>query len=566
MRPYADAFVGVTRRQSIANGVTRDWKIMLALAVAVGLVYFLSAQLSLKLLLQPDGVAVFWPAAGISSGVLIALGGRARLPVVAGVMVATVAANLMGDRDVAAAIAFAACNAVEALIVAGLIQHYFQAAFNLDRLRQVIYLLGAAVIGTAVSGIGGAISYKLFHSPTVPMLITWRHWFASDAVGIVAVAPLVIGLGAAMHKFPPRSEIFEGAAALMLLAVMTGIIISLPDQPWETVVPAALLFPVLLWLAARCRPVFSAAGAFMISLTIVWTAIFGIGHFGDTSLPIDDRLMQAQAIILIATVGAFVLAALFAERRDYEADLAHSNLLLERERDNKLMNLQAVGASIAHELKQPLTAIAANAAAALAFLRKAPPDLSELEAALADIVGDCHCASEALDGIRALFRTADPGRQRVDVNEIALEVLHSLRNQLNLHNVTAIPELANQLPVVVANKSQLQQVILNLSLNALEAMNTTAERNRVLRVRTGSRDHNAIVVSVQDSGPGIAPQKIESIFDGFSTTKARGMGLGLAICRMIIERHGGQLSALSDGESGAQFQFTLPLEQTTEPT
>ncbi|MGB6757783.1 MAG: MASE1 domain-containing protein, partial [Xanthobacteraceae bacterium] len=156
-----------------------------ALATAVGVAYYLAAYLSLGLLMKPDGVAVFWPAAGISSGVLIALGPKARWPVAFGAIAATLVANLMGDRTVWAASAFAICNAAEALMTAGLIQRYGGSAFRLDRLRHVLLLFAAAVAGTVVSGIGGAISYKLFHSPDVPMFTTWWHWFGSDAVGIV---------------------------------------------------------------------------------------------------------------------------------------------------------------------------------------------------------------------------------------------------------------------------------------------------------------------------------------------------------------------------------------------
>jgi integral membrane sensor domain MASE1 len=407
----------------------------IGLAAAVASAYFLAAQLSLGLLLQPDGVAVFWPAAGISSGVLIALGPHARWPVAAGAIAATVAANLMGDRDIWAATAFALCNAAEALITAGLIQHYFGAVFSLDRLRQVLGLLAAAVVGTVISGIGGAVAYKLFHSPTVSMLTTWWHWFASDVVGIVAVAPLVIGLAAAVREPPRRSEFIQGTLALLALVAMTGIIVSLPQEPWKTVVPGALLFPMLLWLAARCRPVFAAAGAFAVSSTIVWTTIFGIGHFGDTGLPIDDRILQAQAIILVVTLGAFVLAALFSERRESEAHLARSNMLLERERDNKLLNAAAITTAIAHEVRQPLGAIALNGGAALEFLSKAPPDLEEIRAILNDMISAGLRVSEVLQGIRALFGRADQGREPINVNEIVLAVLHLLRGDPLSRNV-----------------------------------------------------------------------------------------------------------------------------------
>jgi signal transduction histidine kinase len=547
-------------RRSTADALSRRWVTGIGLAVAVGSAYFLAAQLSLGLLIEPDGVAVFWPAAGISSGVLIALGPQARWPVAAGAMAATVAANLMGDRDIWAATAFAMCNAAEALITAGLIQHYYGTGLRLDQLRQVLGLLAAAVVGTVISGIGGAVAYKLFHSPTAPMLSTWRHWFASDAVGIIAVAPLVIGLAAAVREPPRRSEFFEGAAALVVLAAMTGIIVSLPQEPWETVVPGALLFPMLLWLAARCRPVFAAAGAFMVSLTIVWTTIFGIGHFGDTGLPIEDRILQAQAVILVVTLGAFVLAALFSERRESEARLARSNVLLERERDNKLMNLEALTASIAHEVKQPLAAIMANGSAALRFLGNVPPAHDEIRVALNDIVSDSQRTSELFDGIRALFRKVDQGRQLIDVNEIMLGALQSLRGEFKDHEVVTRSDLASDLPLVDGNRNQLQQVIFNLLYNALEAMDTATDSSRVLRVRTELRGRDTIVVGVEDSGPGIDPKQLDGIFGAFFTTKAHGMGLGLAICRMIIERHGGQLTASSDGKRGALFQFVLPIQ------
>jgi integral membrane sensor domain MASE1 len=147
----------------------------------------------------------------------------------------------------------------------------------------VLGLLAAAVIATAVSGVGATVAYALFHSPLEPIWTTWLHWFTSGAIGIITVAPLVIGLVKALREPPPRNETVEGVVALVVLAAMTAAIVSLPPEPWEPVAPVALLFPILLWLAARCRPVFAAAAAFVVSLTIVWTTIFGIGHFGSPS-------------------------------------------------------------------------------------------------------------------------------------------------------------------------------------------------------------------------------------------------------------------------------------------
>jgi integral membrane sensor domain MASE1 len=200
-------------------------------------------------------------------------------------------------------------------------------------------MLAAAVIGTCVSGAGGVAASVLLRPPTVPILTIWQHWVASNTIGFIAVAPLLIGLTAGLRQRPQRSELVEGAAALTTLGVMTTIIISLSQERWETVVPVAWLSPMLLWLAARCRTVFAAAGAFIVSITIVCTTVFGIGHFGDHSLSIEDRILGAQASILVVALSAYVLAALFAERRVSEARLTSSNIMLERERSNKLMNL-----------------------------------------------------------------------------------------------------------------------------------------------------------------------------------------------------------------------------------
>jgi PAS domain S-box-containing protein len=295
------------------------WIGAIGLAIAVGITYFFAAQLSLALLAELDGVALFWPAAGVSSGVLIALGRDARLPVASGAMVATIIANLMGDRNVWSATIFAFCNAGEALLTAWLVERYFGSPFSVDRLRNVLGLLAAGVVATAASGVGGTVAYKLFHSPTAPIWITWWHWFASDAIGIITVAPLAIGLVKALREPPPRKETLEGVMALVVLAVMTVIIVSLPPEPWEPVAPVAVLFPILLWITSRCQPVFAAIAAFIVSLAIMWTTTFGIGHFGHPVLPISDRILRAQSAILSVALCAYVLAALFAERRRHEA-------------------------------------------------------------------------------------------------------------------------------------------------------------------------------------------------------------------------------------------------------
>src|SRR3984957_17687536 len=165
-------------------GSTRQWARSIGLAAAVGIVYFPAARLSLLLITKPDGVAVFWPASGVAAGILVALGPRAPWPVAAGAMVATIVANLMGDRTLLSAVVFALCNAGEALLTAWLIEHYFGLGFSLGKLGHVLGMLVCAIVATAVSGIGGTAGFLYFHSSNAPILTIWQHWFASDALGI----------------------------------------------------------------------------------------------------------------------------------------------------------------------------------------------------------------------------------------------------------------------------------------------------------------------------------------------------------------------------------------------
>jgi PAS domain S-box-containing protein len=282
--------------------------------------------------------------------------------------------------------------------------------------------------------------------------------------------------------------------------------------------------------------------------------------------PRGERLVLSKKVPLTSSNGEVEgicgISADITDLRRTELALREAVAKLERERDNKLTNVEAIMAAIAHEVRQPLMAIVINGSAARRFLARAPADIDEATANLNRIINDCRRASEVFDSILTLFRREDQERQAIDVNEIALEVLQSSRGELAEHRVTTRAELASELPLISGHKRQLQQVISNLVQNAIEAMDNTTDRDRLLRVRTGLHNRDAIIVAVEDSGPGVDPKQLGSIFDAFFTTKSHGIGLGLAICRMIVERHGGQLTAASDGNNGARFQFVLPTDFT----
>ena len=536
------------------------WVGPVVLVIAVATAYFLAALLSFFLRTKPDDIAAFWPAAGVATGILVGLGPRARLPVAVGTVVASVLANLSGNWSLSTSLIFALCNASQVLLIAGLIQRYFGSAFSLDSLRRVLGLVAAAIVGTSVAAIGGTIGVVFVEGSAAPALTIWSHWLTSNVPGIVAVAPLLIGLVSAVRHPPPRSETVEGVVALLGLIALSGLIVFLPRKPLAVVALVALLFPLLLWLGARCRPVFAAAAAFIVAVTIVWTTTFSIGMFDEKNFPIAERAPVAQAAILAVSLCAIVLASLFSERRASEERLTRTNMMLQQERNNRLMKIDAITSAMVHEVRQPLGAIALNGATGIRWLTGKTPDYDEALAAMARMVRDCHRASQVLESFQSLFKSAELTPQPVDLNEIALGVLDVLRGELNDHGVVVRTELAPELPLVPGHSGQLQEVMINLVRNAIDAMDSIADRSRLLRVRTERGGREAIVVSVEDSGPGIDSEKLESIFDAFVTTKPHGMGLGLPICRFIISRHEGQLSARADNKSGALFQFALPIK------
>ena len=228
-------------------------------------------------------------------------------------------------------------------------------------------------------------------------------------------------------------------------------------------------------------------------------------------------------------------------------------------RATRLTVMGELSASIAHEINQPLAAIITNGHACERFLTFSPPDLDEVKDAVGEIVRDGRRASEVLKRIRAMSKNSAPERGQVDVNHAIAEVLALTRDELLRHRVSVQTDLHSNLPTIMADRVQLQQVVLNLVMNGIDAMRAVADRSRILTVRSLLSDRGNIAVNVADSGIGLDPANRERIFDTFFTTKPEGMGMGLAISNTIIEAHRGRLWAESGSPFGAVFAFTLPL-------
>jgi PAS domain S-box-containing protein len=229
---------------------------------------------------------------------------------------------------------------------------------------------------------------------------------------------------------------------------------------------------------------------------------------------------------------------------------------------SKQTTIGAMTGSIAHEIKQPLAAMVMNANASLRWLSKSDPNLAEVQRSLEQIVRDGHRMEEVIASIRAMFGKDVGETSQVDICILVGEVLELVRGELETHRILLRDDMHAGLPAVMAERVQLQQVLLNLIMNAIEAMSSVTGRERHLRIASGLDEQANVRITVEDTGSGIAPALLDRIFDPFFTTKSNGMGLGLSICRSIIEAYGGRLWATPRTPNGAAFHFWLPGAET----
>jgi signal transduction histidine kinase len=225
---------------------------------------------------------------------------------------------------------------------------------------------------------------------------------------------------------------------------------------------------------------------------------------------------------------------------------------------NRVATMGQLTASIAHEVNQPIAAAVTNAQAALRWLGARPPDLEEVRQALDRIVKDANRAGDVIGRIREIIKKAPPRKDRVDINEAIREVIEFTRGEAAKHGASVQTALGEGLPPIEADRVQLQQVVLNLIINAVQAMGAVAQGPRALFIATSPAEPNGVLVVVKDSGPGLDPESLERLFDSFYTTKPGGLGMGLSICRSIIEAHGGRLWVTANLPQGAIFHFTMP--------
>ncbi|WP_244424253.1 sensor histidine kinase [Bradyrhizobium sp. BTAi1] len=345
--------------------------------------------------------------------------------------------------------------------------------------------------------------------------------------------------------FSPMLPIFTAALAIAIFIFDTV-------TPYE--IAAASLQVVVVLLSLRfCRKqgvIFVSLGCAALSiLSAVLTIVSYVPTAGSTfSLGVINTSISLTAIAATAYLAlATETARQTAERA--QAHLAHVA---------RLTTLGEISASIAHELNQPLTAVITNANAATRWIRSEPPNPQKVTSSIESIVEDARRASEIIARIRALTTRAEPQNAWVDINAVIQEVLVLIQSQLNENRIVVRAELNNGLPSVFGDRIQLQQAVLNLIVNAIDAIGAAQADPREIRIRSRKTRPSGVEVSIEDTGGGLTTTDVNQIFDAFFSTKTGGMGIGLSICRSIIEAHHGRIWAEKGEPSGATFHFTLP--------
>jgi signal transduction histidine kinase len=351
-----------------------------------------------------------------------------------------------------------------------------------------------------------------------------RDWKLGDVRGVLEVSSVI------------DAQLANGATlsrSIMIGAVLVGL---------------ALLGIALFVANSVTRPLGGLIGA---------VQKFATGDF-ETFVPSRGR---KDEIGRLATAFNSMGSELAAGREREAADHARiASMQTELTRVGRLTTMGRVAAAIAHEINQPLAAIVANGNAGLRWLARAPPNVDEARAAINRIVKEGHRASEIITSIRAISSKDDDGRARLDVNEVIREVLEITRAEIRNGRVSVTTDLAVQLPDVLGNRVQLQLVLRNLIHNAVEAMSPITDRGRFLHISSEAKG-SEVRIAVADSGTGIEPASMNRIFDSFFTTKTRGMGMGLSICRSIVEAHGGKLAAGPSDPHGSTFELVLPVAE-----
>ncbi|MDB5772204.1 MAG: hypothetical protein JWM42_2578 [Burkholderia sp.] len=589
------------------GGIGNTRRLLAALLVAIG--YYCGALIGFALTFEPLPVSVLWPPNSVLVAALLLAPPRQWWLILTFVFPAHLAAELQSGVPMAMLLAWFASNCSEALIGAVIVRRLLGERLRFDSLRHVgLFVFVCAFLAPFISSFLDAALVTLIGWGQGSYWQLWRLRFFSNVLAILAFVPVFLtwdsSIIASIRGLPAMHRLQGSIWALALLGVScVAFITGLGSSTGMRLLPQLLLYAplaILLWAAVRFNTFTMSISFLAVTFLAIWGATHGHGPFISDS-PATNAL-SIQLFLIGIAVPLLLLSAAMQERRqtheallmkdelersvaERTAELREANATLEAEiaqrrraeeaerisereaqkQRAQLTHLTRVAllgefsGALAHELNQPLTAILSNAQAARRFLAADRIDLQEIRDILEDIVNEDKRAGEVIRRLRALFMKDDPKPQSLDLNQVVNEALDLAQSDLITRNVKVTVRLQPGLSAIRGDRVQLQQVLLNLILNACEAMNGNAPDQRELTFHTWNTDGDVWLV-ISDSGCGVPADAFDRLFDSFFTTKVRGLGFGLSISRSIVTEHGGRIEAGNNPDGGATFRITLPAQ------
>jgi len=527
-----------------------------ALIVALG--YYLAARVGFAFTLQPHPISTLWPPNALLMAALLLSPPRSWWVLLVAALPAHLLAELQSGVPLAMVLGWYASNCSEALIGAGLVRWCIAAPVRLDSLRSagLLLLLGGLAAPLASSFLdAGLVKLIGFGEGEYWTLVRMR--FSANVLAEITIVPLVLAWAdwrpAAVRAMPLARRVEVAALFLALLAVSL-LAFDLPLFG-ANLAPALWYAPLpfLLWAAVRFGVLGTTTSLALLVVVTIWGAIHGMGPFtGGTP---QDTARDLQFFLIAASLPLLLLAVALEERSRAEREAHEQRLQLTHL--SRVAMLGEMSGGLAHELNQPLTAILSNAQAAEHLIANQTIDNNELREILRDIIAADQRAGEVIRRLRALFKRGETHLERLDANELVRETLTLAQGDLATRSIAPVLKLAPGALAIHGDRIQLEQVMLNLILNAAQAMAEHTAAERTLTVRSAGNG-SWVYLSFADRGPGFAPEMVEKLFEPFYTTKPLGLGLGLSISRSIVRAHGGRLWGASHAAHGASFHIALP--------